>query len=855
MSLFPGSLPALEICGRQTTESPGFSTDDSPFPVIVAASPSQSEEALFLTACRERGLLADVPYDRLRQAAVGRFGRALFQTEPVEKVLAEGPIDQDALTGSSNRVAPDALAAAHLRELGRHSWPENAGATRSARNKAAAKAGGIFYTPEYVARYMVARAIESLQANACPMREATPPTILDPACGCGAFLLAAYRYLRGEMPTGGASKTARRPGHKAPVVRNGTRRDSVGAEDWRERRRQILRRLHGIDLDAGAVLAARRALWLEAADEPAGPLLAEETDVFFDTIRQGNALVGPALDPRAGSFDLVLGNPPYRRELGAKRLLDQIAQTEFGRRWRTPRMDLWYYFAHRAVELLREGGVLSLVVSGYWTAAGGAAKLVEQLRRETHVEEVFDLDRLPVFDGVVGRHLILRARKGRRPSAGTLVKRPPTRATSAEALLAGRVPAAVFKKSADELFRDGRIDLEPGAGDLLATIGRHVPLGRLGRVRQGIAENPASVTRQTVGLLAGGRVGEGVFVLAPDEVGRLGLSDEEQSLLRPYHVAGDVGRYYLAEHASHTLIYSTDETCPDVRAFPAVERHLARFRPIMEARRETRQGRRPWWQLHWPREASLWTADKILSVQMARRPAFAVARGPVYVGFSVNVFVPDRSTREDLLYFAALLNSDVLWQWYRHHAKRRGVGLEINGRVLAATPIRRIDFSDAADRRMHDELVELAGMRACMKPEGLGIGDWGLEVGQAVPDSKSQLESQSLIPNPQSLANPQSLTVPDSKSQLESQSLIPNPQSLANPQSLTVPDSKSQLESQSLIPNPQSLANPQSLTVRHSLTYEGNTREHAFHGDVEQRIDAMVRRLYGVEHMEPAIVG
>jgi hypothetical protein len=156
------------------------------------------------------------------------------------------------------------------------------------------------------------------------------------------------------------------------------------------------------------------------------------------------------------------------------------------------------------------------------------------------------------------------------------------------------------------------------------------------------------------------------------------------------------------------LIHSTAETCPDVSDFPAIGRHLARFRPILEARRETREGRRPWWQLHWPRDEAIWTADKILSVQMARRPAFASATRPVQVNFSVNVFVPDASTREHLLYLTALLNSQPLWRWFSRHAKRRGVGLEINGQVLARAPVRRIDFADADDRQMHDELVELA---------------------------------------------------------------------------------------------------------------------------------------------------
>jgi len=127
----------------------------------------------------------------------------------------------------------------------------------------------------------------------------------------------------------------------------------------------------------------------------------------------------------------------------------------------------------------------------------------------------------------------------------------------------------------------------------------------------------------------------------------------------------------------------------------------------MEQRRETQNGAISWWQLHWPRDENIWKASKIIAIQMSKRPSFAVARRPVYVPFSVNVFVPSSEVSEDLNYFAGLLNSKLLWLWYSHCAKRRGVGLEINGNVLARTPIRRIDFSDAADKAKHDRMVRL----------------------------------------------------------------------------------------------------------------------------------------------------
>jgi hypothetical protein len=235
------------------------------------------------------------------------------------------------------------------------------------------------------------------------------------------------------------------------------------------------------------------------------------------------------------------------------------------------------------------------------------------------------------------------------------------------------------------------------------------PLARLGSIRQGIVENPAAINPRT-NRKHGNRWqdGEGVFVLRPDEVARLRLSRRERALLRPYHALRDLGRYYVALQASRSLLYATPETWGAADQYPVLRDHLRRFQAVMEARRETRRGVRPWWQLHWPREEALWRQPKIVALQMASRPAFAYAAGPLYVPFSANVFVPHHGTREDLRWLTTLLNSRLMWSWFGRHAKRRGIGLEINGHVLARAPIRTIDFADPAQRACHDRLVELA---------------------------------------------------------------------------------------------------------------------------------------------------
>ena len=725
------------------------------------------EDLFFLATCRRLNLLREIHaenrgIEELIGSAMEQIGPALFQvrhndpssanrlppaeerqspsfhaTEGGSALNERGSVDLDA------EILPDLLSrlcdAGHVQEVSVrpsrmlglvHEWflGKRLQATRSAdfivRTSAAArKAQGMFYTPEFVAEYIAEHALNvwSTSGKGAHFR---PVRILDPACGCGIFLLTALDVLRKEMVT-----------NNFPDF-NVSGTQSV-PDTFTPKSPGILEAFHGIDLDPAAVLAARRAMWLELAADHAQPVSwrrdAEKRELaegLARNIRCGNALADEV--PReAIPFDLILGNPPYRRELGMKQGLEHVASSGLGK-WRSPRMDLAYYFIHRGLDLLKPGGVLSFILSAYWTAARGAEKLIGRLRDECRIEEIFLLDRAKVFAGVSGRHMILTLAKGTGGGA-TQIRRPAgaadlphasrgsspadrafdgqkDRPADGESLLCGRAATYRFEKTPEQLFRNGRLDLEPPAADSLPAGALPCsPLGRLGIIRQGIAENPAAVTRRTHEAY-GKRwpVGEGVFAMSPEAADRLGLSQAERALLRPYHDLCDLGRYFLRAEPSLRLIYATPRTCPEIDRFPAVRRHLERFRPIMEARRETRSGLRAWWQLHWPRDETLWKAAKILSIQMAARPAFVPAPSPVYVPFSVNVFVPGPETREHLNYFAALLNSRFLWRWFERHAKHRGAGLEINGHILAGVPIRRIDFRIAEEKARHDRLVALA---------------------------------------------------------------------------------------------------------------------------------------------------
>lgn len=165
--------------------------------------------------------------------------------------------------------------------------------------------------------------------------------ILDPACGSGVFLVEAYKRLVLHWR-----------------ARNNWERPGV------EELRPLLHRVHGVDLEEGAVELAAFSLCLSLCDalEPADirssvklfPPLANVTlhrSCFFDAVHHGLVKAPVAI---------ILGNPPFASSLttsGAAR-----SYAAYGDRFGTiADKQLAYLFIHEAMEMLSDGGLLAMV--------------------------------------------------------------------------------------------------------------------------------------------------------------------------------------------------------------------------------------------------------------------------------------------------------------------------------------------------------------------------------------------------------------------------------------------------------------------------------------------------------------
>lgn len=547
---------------------------------------------------------------------------------------------------------------------------------------------GCVFTPPPVARILANSALRAWRES--PWGTTSPGAVLDPACGDGALLAA---FAEACCPA-------------------------------------VLSSLYGVDVDPRGLEIARARLTDSArfscGNALSGPALVERDGTSWSPSGLNWNHVFPEIAQRGG-FDLLIANPPYIRERGAKELFDEIRGTPLGELWRRPRMDLWHYFFHRGLELLRPGGVFTLIVPSYFATATSAATIRARMQRETRLVELMDLDRWLVFPGVQGRHVILTLRKeSPRATDRVLLAWPSTGQSLSRNALSVRecVLTDPFEERADhavpwqrgdarqsELLSETRLSLRPlqkaaspieraGSGDS----GSALCLGDLFQVRQGIAENPPRLTvSHAAELGASYREGMGVFVLSDEERRALELSATEHDCLRPYFAAAEIGRYRISTSNTGWLLYLTRDTCPDLEKFPSIRNHLRPFEKILRRRREVQLGKIAWWHLHWPRRESLFMQPRILAPQMVRRPMFHFETNrPTFVNFSVNVIsVPEGDQAAERLYrttgvsdreawlrgACGLLNASPAAEWFQQHAKHRGAALDISGAVLKDLPL------------------------------------------------------------------------------------------------------------------------------------------------------------------------
>ncbi|HEX3720070.1 MAG TPA: TaqI-like C-terminal specificity domain-containing protein [Verrucomicrobiae bacterium] len=248
------------------------------------------------------------------------------------------------------------------------------------------KAGGVYYTPEYIVRYIVENTVGKLIDGKTPSQIAEM-RFADIACGSGSFLLGVYDLLirhhtKFFNDNPGKAK-------KGDVLQ---REDGLHLS-LQKKRQILLNNVYGVDIDAQAVEVAQLSLYLKLLQDETPASARGYQMEFRETLLPslsknivcGNSLIGTDIESlqlflgdeerklnpmdyqqrfpeimKRGGFDAVLGDPPYilLQILEQPHVFDYISGKFRAARYK---IDTYHVFIEQALHLTKDGGMIGYI--------------------------------------------------------------------------------------------------------------------------------------------------------------------------------------------------------------------------------------------------------------------------------------------------------------------------------------------------------------------------------------------------------------------------------------------------------------------------------------------------------------
>lgn len=307
------------------------------------------------------------------------------------------------------------------------------------------KAGGVYYTPQYIVEYIVKNTVGKLIEGKSP-KEIEKIKIVDPACGSGSFLLGAFDYLlRYHTDWYHRNGFTARKGKENPFTPQGTL-------STHEKKRILRSNIYGVDLDANAVEVSKLSLLLKCMEGETEASMNQQMSLYHervlpnldDNIKDGNSLIDTdfydteidlgyekKIKPfswqkafpevfKQGGFDAVVGNPPYSL-IGADRKEEQKYFTAGNYELTAFKINTYILFIEKGLKLLKPtqaklGFIIpkSLVFNTYFDVTR------QKLLKEYSITEVVDIREKVFADAEVGDSLLIFAERGSTPLSNIL---------------------------------------------------------------------------------------------------------------------------------------------------------------------------------------------------------------------------------------------------------------------------------------------------------------------------------------------------------------------------------------------------------------------------------------------------
>ncbi|WP_053957590.1 Eco57I restriction-modification methylase domain-containing protein [Inediibacterium massiliense] len=502
--------------------------------------------------------------------------------------------------------------------------------------------------------------------------------IIDIACGTGLFLIGSFQKIFK---------------YKKRIYESLCKK----TDDFLIKKYIVENNLFGVDIQKNPIIISKLVLF---------SLVYANEKRFIQILPRFNMIQADSLTEDAilkwGKFHIVLGNPPYFGEKGNKSIFDSAKETSFGKKYYEGKMDYFYFFIYRAMEILENNGILSYITTNYFLTADGACKLRNFIQENTTFLQIINFNEYEIFKSAKGQHnMIFFLSKGYDEFCPIQIQYIMEKNMSSQEIYdhldhykSEKIKKYTLDDQRDIYGQNGHIFIEEN-NDYKAVLEKIYKksacnLESLCHINQGIVSGADKVTKEMLQTKISPKelqnrnmiMGQGIFVLSKEEVISLGLL--QSSYIKPMYKNSDIQRYKANINTDKYILYILDDTFIKTQRCEKILQYLLKYKPILEKRRETLKGTRKWYALQWPRKQEIFEKEKIIVPQRAKKNKFAFHNGSWYASADV-YFLTKKDKNIDLKVLLGLLNSKIMYFWLYNRGKRKGQFLE-----LYATPLKHI---------------------------------------------------------------------------------------------------------------------------------------------------------------------
>ena len=435
-------------------------------------------------------------------------------------------------------------------------------------------------------------------------------------------------------------------------------------------------------------------------------------------------------------FDLVIANPPYVGQKNHKEMFQKIKDSELGRKYHQRRMDLFYFFFHHGLSVLKPSGILTFITTNYFLTATYSDKLRKHIHDDSTVLNLINFNELKIFESAQGQHnLITVLKKGKSPEVIAKTCMTQKHGLADETIIAEIInrkdeDTEYHEQSQRSLFEEGTLYIRIESERVTNSDTKNIfdvlnkmkvdsdLLSKYCEIEQGIVSGADKVSKSH--LLEyptyNFQKGKGIYVLTNQEVRELNFSAEDKSFLKKTYKNSEIRKWVISANNNLNVIYiksNGDYFEPS----NGIKKHLDAFKIIL-INRNVRVGsiteedyhefvigkkeisyimnassmkKGNYYSLSYARRAkNTFEVPKIVNSRRSNSNTFALEDKGYYEqsDIVITTLKPKYSKTIDIKYFLGILNSKLLYSWFYHKGKRKGEQLEIFQKPLSEIPIK-----------------------------------------------------------------------------------------------------------------------------------------------------------------------